>query len=50
VDHLVDPGFAEWLVAGSELGTATLAVTGDSNCGDPAACPPRTVRLAFRVP
>jgi hypothetical protein len=49
VDHLVDPGYAEWLVAGTEPGAVTLTVAGTPNCDDPAACPERTVTFVVEV-
>lgn len=49
VDYLVDPGVQEWLVTGVSGGAATLTAHGEPNCADQAACPPRAVRIAFRV-
>ena len=50
VDYLVDPGYVEWLVEPVAAGTATLTVAGTPNCGDEAACAPRTVSFQFDVP
>jgi hypothetical protein len=49
VDHLVDPGYAEWLVGGVQPGAATLTARGEPNCGDPVDCPPRTLALTVEV-
>jgi predicted secreted protein len=49
VDHLVDPGYAEWIVAATQPGSATLVARGAPNCDDPAACPERTIRLTIEV-
>lgn len=50
VDYLVDPGYVEWLVEPVGAGTATLTVAGTPNCGDEAACAPRTVSFQFDIP
>lgn len=49
VDHLVDPGYVEWLVVGAEPGSATVTVSGEPACGDSVACPPREVVLLVEV-
>jgi hypothetical protein len=49
VDHLVDPGYAEWLVVAVAPGTAEVDVAGEPACPDPASCPSRTVHLTVRV-
>jgi hypothetical protein len=49
VDHLSDPGFREWLVTAAAPGTAELVSRGEPACGDPAACPPRELRLVVEV-
>lgn len=49
VDHLVDPGYAEWLVVAVAPGTAEVDVAGEPACPDPAACPPRTFHLTVEV-
>jgi predicted secreted protein len=49
VDHLVDPGYAEWLVVAVAPGNAEVDVAGAPACPDPAACPPRTVHLTVQV-
>lgn len=49
VDHFVDPGYVEWLVVGTEPGSATVTVSGEPACGDSVACPPREVVLLVEV-
>jgi hypothetical protein len=49
VSHLVDPGFTEWLVQARADGVAHLAVDGEPACGNPGACPARTVRIRLEV-
>ena len=49
VDHLVDPGWTEWLVVAVAAGTAEVSVDGSPACPDPADCPARTVRFGVTV-
>jgi predicted secreted protein len=49
VDHFVDPGYAEWRIAALTTGEVELTASGEPNCGDPADCPARTVRIVIEV-
>jgi predicted secreted protein len=49
VDHLVDPGYAEWRLAAATPGEVELTASGEPNCGDAGRCPERTVRIVIEV-
>lgn len=47
VDHLVDPGYREWLIAPEQEGELELTVDGTGACGDPQQCPDRTLTITL---
>ncbi|GGI06298.1 hypothetical protein GCM10011354_18390 [Egicoccus halophilus] len=49
VDHLVDPGYAEWLLRAVGEGRAEVHVDGEPACDDPEDCPPRTLTYLVEV-
>jgi hypothetical protein len=49
VDHLVDPGYVEWVVTGQTAGTAEIIASGEPKCPDAARCPPTTVRIVLDI-